>query len=205
MIPHQFSNFALTFATLSFFTLPASAEDIDIDALLTAIDKKSGQYDQLVEILQGPDATRALAAFDVMLETNDKTLRETAISAAITATDERLRARALWETLVQKDSVTLRIETAELDDEEMVAVEGWIGSVSTWAITGRFPDTQCLNLYRPTPCNVDYNMSVSGLQVDLLYKGRMHGLVTLNGEGILVGEITNPNSKAVFPVSIQLR
>lgn len=204
----QRSRLFFTAAAVGFFSLlplQVAAEDLDIDALLAAIDEKSGQYDRLIEILQGPDATRALAAFDVMLTTNDMTLRETAISAAITATDERLRARALWEMLVRKDSVTLYIETTELANEEIAALDAWIGSISTWPITARHPETQCLNLYRTERCEVAYNMSVSGLQVDIIYKGRLEGRLTLNGEGILVGHATNPNTKVVFPVSIQLR
>ncbi|WP_299828302.1 hypothetical protein [uncultured Roseobacter sp.] len=192
-------------AVCSFLPLFASAEDIDIDALLLKIDEKSGRYDQLIEILQGPNATRALAAFDVMIDTNDKTLRETAISAAIAATDERLRARALWETLVQKDTVTLSIETAELDNEAKTDLDKWIGPVSTWAITARFPETQCLNLNDTARCSPNQSFSVSGLQVDLRYAGRMEGRFSLNEEGVLVGEITNPRSKAVFPASIVLR
>lgn len=204
----KWSRVLVTGAVLSLdalFPLKVAAKDLDINELLAAIDERSGQYDQLIEILQGPDPSRALAAFDVMLATNDKTLRETAIAAAFSATDERLRARALWETLMQKDSVTLSIDTAELDDEASSALDNWIGAISNWAVFARFPDTQCLNLYRGSACEEKYHMSVSGLQVDLRYQGVFEARVSLNSESILVGEVTNPNGKAVFPVSIQLR
>ncbi|ETX11430.1 hypothetical protein OCH239_20115 [Roseivivax halodurans JCM 10272] len=184
---------------------PAAAQHLDVDALIANIDERSGQYRQLTEILQGADAARALAAFDVMLETGDKTMRETAIAAATSATDERLRARALWETLLLKDSFTIEIVTEDLDDDLRTALDTWIGPVSTWGITARFPETQCLNLYRTNVCEESYHLSVSGLKVDMRYSGTLQGSFALNPEGILAGEVMNWNSKTVYPATIQLR
>ena len=185
--------------------LPAVSQGLDIESLIADIDQRSGQYRQLTEILQGADAARALAAFDVMLETGDKTMRETAIAAATSATDERLRARALWETLLQKDSFTLLIDTEGLDDDARIALDDWIGAVSTWGITDRFPETQCLNLYSTTACQENYHLSVSGLKVDMRYRSTVQGSFALDPEGILVGEVMNWDSKAVYPATIQLR
>lgn len=185
--------------------LPTRSQDLAIDALIADIDQRSGQYRQLTEILQGADAARALAAFDVMLETGDKTMRETAIAAAMSATDERLRARALWETLLQKDSVTLVVNTEGLDDDARAALDSWIGAVSTWGITDRISETQCLNLYGAGECREDYHLSVSGLKVDMSYRGKIEGGMTLNPEGLLFGEVTNVTTKAVYPATIQLR
>lgn len=192
-------------AALCITVLPAAAQDLDVAALIADIDQRSGQYRQLTEILQGADLTRALAAFDVMLQTGDPTMRETAIAAAMTATDERLRARALWETLALKDSLTLRIDTDDLDDDAREALDGWVGAVSTWAITARNPETQCLNLNGAYDCNIAYHLSVSGLTVDMIYTSRINGSFALTSEGILVGEVTNPKSKTVYPTTIQMR
>lgn len=183
----------------------ASAQNVDVDALLSKIDQRSGQYQQLIEILQGADAARALAAFDAMLESGDKTLRETAISAAMSSTDERLRARALWETLATKDSITVVIAADGLDDDARAALGEWVGAVSTWGVTDRFADTQCVNLYSTAKCAVDYHLSVSGLKVDMRYKGTLTGGFTLNSEGVLVGEVMNPETKVVYAASVQLR
>ena len=185
--------------------LPATPQELDIEALIGAIDERSGQYRRLIEILQGQDPARALAAFDVMLETGDKTMRETAIAAAMTATDERLRARALWETLMQKDSVTLVIDAEGLGDDARAALDNWIGAISTWGITARTPDTQCLNLHGTGECHKDYHLSVSGLKVDMRYSNTVQGGFTLNPEGILAGEVTDASSKTVYPATIQLR
>lgn len=182
-----------------------AAQEIDVDAMIASIDQRSGQYAQLTEILQGADPTRALAAFDVMLESGDKTMRETAISAAMSATDERLRARALWETLSQKDSFTVQIDTEDLDQDARAALDSWIGASSTWSITDRFPDTKCLNLYRTGDCTDSYHLSVSGLKVDMLYSGRATGGFVLNTEGLLEGELMNPATNTVYAAKVQLR
>lgn len=185
--------------------LPAVSQELDMDSLIADIDQRSGQYRQLTEILQGTDAARALAAFDVMLETGDKTMRETAIAAATSATDERLRARALWETLFQRESFTLMIDTEGLDDDARTALDDWIGAVSTWGITDRFPETQCLNLYSANACSDEYHLSVSGLKVDMRYRNTFQGSFALNPEGILKGEVMNSKTKTVYPATIQLR
>ena len=184
---------------------PITAQSLDMDALLAEIDGRSGQYGQLTDILQGADPNRALAAFDVMLESGDKSLRETAISAAMTATDERLRARALWETLALKDSITLVIDTEELAEEARAALDQWVGPVSTWGITARHPETQCLNLYRTGDCQTDYHLSVSGLKMDMRFSSTIQGGFSMTPEGTLAGEVVNPSTKAVYPATIQLR
>lgn len=198
------NRFFATFILALLFT-PLSADEIDVDTLLGAIDERASQYEQLIAVLQGSDATRSLAAFDVMIETGDKTLRETAISAALTATDERLRARALWETLVAKDSVTVQIATDDLSDDQKTALDDWIGEISTWPITARFPETQCLNLFNTNNCNLEYNISVSGVQIDMRYKSRLQGRLVLNAEGSLSGTLSDPGTNDVFPATIQLR
>jgi len=186
-------------------SVPAMAQDVDMDALLAKIDSRSGQYSQLTDILQGADPNRALAAFDVMLETGDKSLRETAISAAMTATDERLRARALWETLSQKDSITIEIDTEDVEEDARAALDEWVGSISTWGITARIPETQCLNLYRTEDCQTDYHLSVSGLKVEMRYSNTIQGGFAMTSEGTLAGEVINPSTKAAYTATIQLR
>lgn len=192
----------LSFAVL---TGVAQAQSLDVDEMISSINERSGKYSKLTQILQGSDSTRALAAFDVMLESGDKTMRETAISTAMSATDERLRARALWETFSQKDSFTITVDTKDLDADGKGALVKWIGAVSTWAITARFPETQCLNLYRTKTCEPLYHVSISGLNVDVHYTNTMQGSFVLNSEGVLVGEVTNVSTKAVYPASVRLR
>lgn len=192
--------------SVAVLTGAAEAQSLNVDEMIASIDERSGQYSKLTEILQGSDATRAIAAFDVMLESGDKTMRETAVSAAMSATDERLRARALWETFSQKDSFTISVDNKDLDADAQSALDGWIGAVSTWSITARFPDTQCLNLYRANKdCETSYHISISGLNVDVIYHSQLQGSFALNSEGVLVGEIMDVSTKSVYPASVRLR
>lgn len=192
-------------AVATALAVPVVAQEGDMDALLAKIDSRSGQYGQLTDILQGADPNRALAAFDVMLETGDKSLRETAISAAMTATDERLRARALWETLSQKDSFTIEIDAEDMDEDARATLDQWVGAISTWGITARISETQCLNLYRTGDCQTDYHLSVSGLKVEMRYSNTIQGGFAMTSEGTLAGEVINPSTKAAYSATIQLR
>lgn len=195
----------LLVSILAAAAMSAHAQENDMDALLNAIDEKSGQFSQLTGILQGADTNRALAAFDVMLNTGDKSLRETAISTAMTATDVRLRARAFWEALSQKDSVTLQIDVNGLDDDARTALDQWVGPISTWSITARPENVQCLNLHGGGECSESYHLSVAGLRVEMLYSDRVQGGFFLTSEGQLAGEVTNPKTKAVYKATIELR
>jgi len=192
--------------SLCFPAMPTIAQGVDVEALIADIDERAGQYGALVEILQGPDPARALAAFDVMLETGDKTMRETAISAAMTATDERLRARALWETLAQKDSITLVIDVEGLAGDKRAALDKWIGQHSTWGLSDSFPETQCINLIgNRSSCVMDKHLSASGLSVTMIYENSIEGSFFLGPEGRLSGRVTNWSTRAVYPATIQLR
>ncbi|MCE8438520.1 hypothetical protein, partial [Rhodovulum sulfidophilum] len=120
-----------------------SAQEIDIGALMADIETRSGQYEQLIGILQGTDANRALAAFDAMVATGDPTMIEVAVNTGLSATDSRLRARALWEALSRKDAITLIIETSEIGEDDKAALDDWYGEIQTWPLNQKYPETQC--------------------------------------------------------------
>lgn len=82
-----------------------AAQDVDVEALKVKMAERADNYSTLVDILEGVDENAALAAFDVMLESGNKTLAEMAINSALAAADARLRARALWEVLARRDSL----------------------------------------------------------------------------------------------------
>lgn len=195
---------ALLAAFLMLAPLTALAQD-DVDALIATTDERTQRYDRLVEIMQGADATRALAAFDVMVETDDPTMIEVAVTAALGATDTRLRARALWEVLRRKDSITIIVATDSLDQDARAALDEWIGEESTWALFADFPDTQCINLYSSSGCYPDQHLSVSGLKVDMSLTSKFSGQFTLDSDGRLKGAIAHPKTTALYPATIEIR
>lgn len=186
---------------------PTLAQDVDIDALMADIDKRSGQYEQLIAILQGTDANRSLAAFDAMVDTGDATMIEVAVNTGLSATDSRLRARALWEALARKDSMTLIVDTAELDQDERTALDAWYGEIQTWPLYQKLPETQCINLNSTADCYIGRNLSVSGLKLDINYDPNpgISGQFTLDESGRLVGRVTDDRSKATYPATIEFR
>lgn len=186
---------------------PAQAQIADLEALLSRIDTRSGQYQQLIEILQGADANRALAAFDVMVESGDATLIEVAINSALSATDSRIRARALWEALARKDSVSVIVDTTDLDTEEKSNLNDWFGPLQTWTLREKFPDTQCINVDASSECYPGRNLSVSGIRVDMVfnYGDGLSGQFALDETGALAGQIMRFNTKSVFPARIEFR
>ncbi len=172
------------------------------------IDKRSGQVDQLIDILQGTDANRSLAAFDAMMATGDPTMIEVAVNTGLSATDSRLRARALWEALSRKDAMTLIIDTSELDQDEKAALDDWYGEIQTWPLNQKYPETQCINLCGyPSGCYIGRSLSVSGLRVDIKYEPSpgIAGQFALDEAGKLVGRVTDPGDKSTYPATIEFR
>ncbi|WP_323717931.1 hypothetical protein [Paracoccus aminovorans] len=194
---------------LAFGPAPGWAQGVDLVALMAQIDKSSGQYEQLIGILQGSDSNRALAAFDAMLRSGDKTLTEVALEAGLSATDSRLRARALWEALSHKSALSIVFDEGSLDETRKQALIEWSGQVVTLPLYAAFADRQCLNLSNSRECVPDKSVSVAGLGVDIRFDGyRSYGLnaqFSLDESGTLVGLVTNPSSNATFPARIVFR
>lgn len=192
------------------FALPVLAQDIDINALKAKIAARAVDYGALVEILEGPDGSSALAAFDVMLETGSVTLTEIAIDSALTSTDTKLRARALWEALARRDNVVVEIDTAELkgDEEAIAYLQTWYGASQSWPFYGKFPATQCINLSNGEECRPGRQLTVSGLKVDMTFSPNpgFTGTFTLEGDGVLRGTATSQyRPPRDYPATISFR
>lgn len=192
----------------------SNAQTVDIDALKAEIAERAGNYAELVDILEGADGSAALAAFDVMVESGNKTLAEMAINSGLAAADTRLRARALWETLSRRDSLVIEIDTDAISDNEeaLAQLDKWYGATQNWTLFQKFPDTQCINLNARDTCYSGYHVSVSGLKVDLLnsYTGGSHmgmkGSFVLNPDGVLRGHVGPLEGlKFDYPASITFR
>lgn len=185
----------------------AAAQSIDIDKLLVEIEERSGQYDALIDILQGTDANRSLAAFDAMIETGDATMIEVAVNTGISATDSRLRARALWEALSRRDALTIEIITDELPDDRRAALKEWYGMIQTWALYQKFPGSQCINIDSNKTCYAGRNLSVSGLTLDITYnyQNGISGKFELDESGNLSGTVMELKNKTTYPARIKFR
>lgn len=186
----------------------AFAQDIDVEALKTKIEARSGQYGELTAILDNESIDTALAAFDVMVETGNKTLTELAISAGLSAADTRLRARALWEAMSRRKAFVVQVDTASLDEgeDEQTPVGKWFGEQRSFPVHEVFAETQCLNLNTFDTCNTGSNVTISGIKLDITSGSDFAGSFELGVDGILHGTISNPRLKtAAAPATITFR
>lgn len=187
---------------------PVKAQSVDVEALKKKIAERSGQYAELVTVLEDRNPDVALAAFDVMVESGNKSLLEMAISSALSATDTRLRARALWEAVSRRDNLVTEVNTAAIENREeaLAALSDWHGAQQSWPLYERFPDTQCINLWpSPRQCH-KYQVTVSGIKLDMSYSGKISGSFVLQPNGELVGTIQDPSQPdSVYPARIVFR
>lgn len=196
------------FATLVFSTLGAGAQDIDVEALKKKIEQRSGQYSELTAILESESVDTALAAFDVMVETGNKSLTEMALSSALSAVDTRLRARALWEVMSRRRSFVVEIDKEALAEQgaDADAVREWFGEQQSFSVTNVFADTQCLNLNQRSECNASRNATISGIKLDLVMDNSISGSFTLGPDGALHGSISSPTRNSPsYPARITFR
>jgi len=197
-----------TTAILLHSAIASAAQSIDIDALKKKIEARSSQYSELVTILENEKVDTALAAFDVMVETGDKTLIEMAVSSALSATDTRLRARALWEAMSRRRNFVIEVDTDALAEQEegLQAVRSWFGEQRTFPITNVFADTQCLNLVSRNSCYADGNATISGVKLDIVRGDWLSGSFELATDGNLRGTIANPDENSPgYPARIVFR
>ncbi|QHQ33864.1 hypothetical protein [Algicella marina] len=195
-------------ALLLGLALPVSAQDIDLEALTAKIDARAGDYTTLGEILEGTDGQRALAAFDVMMESGNTTLAEIALTRSLAAPDRELRARALWEAISRRDGLVITVDTSEIDGNEtaLAVLAEWGGPIQTWPFYQKFPETQCINLYSRNDCYAGYNITISGLKLDIGYEKKIKGTFTLTEDGVLRGRIAPPAAdNLTFPATIDFR
>ena len=190
-----------------------AAQDVDVEALKVKMAERADNYSTLVDILEGVDENAALAAFDVMLESGNKTLAEMAINSALAAADTRLRARALWEVLARRDSLVLEIDTHAMkqDEEALAQLRKWIGPMQSVPLLEKFPETQCINIRKSDSCNHDFQVSISGLKVDIrdsnVSGSALVGSFILSEDGVLHGSVKplRRDFQDSFPASITLR
>lgn len=189
---------------------PASAQSVDIDALKSKIAERAGNYTELIDLLEGADGNVALAAFDVMMESENKTLAEMAMTSGLAAADTRLRARALWEAVVRRDNLIIQVDTNAIADNEaaMDHLDSWTGALHTWPLLTKFPQTQCINLRSSQQCYSGYQITVAGLKLDITHGSGAgyKGSFTLADDGVLRGHVMSTSGlQFQFPASITFR
>ena len=185
------------------------AQDIDMQALKDAIGERTSNYNELVELLDSADGNTALAAFDAMMASGDKSLQEIALTAGFAASDACLRARALWEVLSRRDNFVVMIESPEGGDAKDNKAATIAGSQLSYQIYSTFPEKQCLSLSNSkSECPAGYQATVSGLKVDLI-SSKSPGLVgafVLGTDGVLIGKVATMSDPIIsFPAKIELR
>ena len=195
-----------------FATGNAYAQKVDIDALKKQIQTDSDEFSELRGLLKNPDINVRLAAFDAMVKHGDPSLYEIAISSGLVDTDEVLRARALWETLSRRRSITFLIDPdKKVEDEKTRKI---LDTANTWTINirGVYEAGKCLNFRSSSQsndtCQVGGNFSISGTTVQFIQNysnWNSSAQLFLEGDGVLQGKITDSAKQIVYPVEIDLR
>ena len=85
--------------------LSANAFSDDKADLLTIIRAQAGQYNEFKELLNSPDQSLRIAAFDGMVNSGDPALRDIAIDEALANADVTMQSLAFREVIMGLDSV----------------------------------------------------------------------------------------------------
>jgi len=186
--------------TLS-LSLPAlSADKSD---LLAKIRANAGQYNELKQLLNNPDQSIRIAAFDGMVNSGDSALRNIALDEALANTDSTVQALALKEVIMDLDVLNFSMVLPEnASEESKKVVKKWS---STYGLTfwkkkknkekGSFEG-------RTTDDSSRLVGNVSGLEI-IFSSNSQHcmGKVTLTAGAILKGTLACPEY-SLEPTSI---
>lgn len=88
---------------------PALSSD-DAAAIIEAARERARKIDELKSVLNDPDPTLRLAAFDAMLTSKDSLMRDLAIQTGLDSTDSVMRGMALRHTIVGRDRIEFSLQ-----------------------------------------------------------------------------------------------
>ncbi len=168
----------------------AAVAQVDVTKLKEKIAARQGEYSEIMNLLEAADGTDALAVFDVLVETDNPSLLEMALNHGFTAADVTLRARALWEAMFRRDNLTIEIETDGLSDDAAAALNDWNGKTQTWDLYNKIAETKCISLRNlGNQCAAGYQLTVSGIKLDIRYTGQLSASFVLGEDGVLTGTL----------------
>jgi len=189
-------------------SLPAlSADKSD---LLAKIRANAGQYNEFKQLLNNPDQSIRIAAFDGMVNSGDSALRNIALDEALVNTDSTVQALALKEVIMDLDVLNFSIVLADsVSEESKAVVNKW---ASSYGLTffqknkekGVFSGKSTDSIQR-TSSKKGFGGNISGLKVffsseDLVCMGD----VVLTAGAILKGTLACPKY-GLEPVSITVK
>jgi len=175
----------------------------DKSGLLSKIRANAGQYNEFKQLLNNPDQSIRIAAFDGMVNSGDVALRNIALDEALANTDATLQAFAFKEIIMDLRVLNFSIEKSEgISEESKKIVKQWS---STYGLTfsskqknkekGSFEG-------RTTDYSSSMKGNISGLELIFSsYHQYCMGTVTLAAGAVLKGTLACPEYN-LSPVSI---
>jgi len=102
---------SLALVPLLLFALTPTTQADEIDDLLEKARASGSQYERIRKIInEEPDQNVRLAAFDLMLNHEDKNMKAIAIDAGLASTDRLLQAKAFQAAVFDLESIHLTLE-----------------------------------------------------------------------------------------------
>ncbi len=182
-------------------SLPALSEDKS--DLLAKIRANASQYNEFKQLLNNPDQSIRIAAFDGMVNSGDSALRNIALDEALTNTDSTLQALAFKEIIMGLDVLNFSIALSEnVSEKGKKIVTKWSSTygLTFWSDkrnkeTGSFEG-------RTTDHHTGMNGNISGLEIIFSSNSQnCMGKATLTAGAILKGTLACPRHD-LAPVSI---
>jgi len=103
---------------LLMFGLSANAFSDDKADLLAKIRAQAGQYNEFKELLNSPDQSLRIAAFDGMVNSGDPALRDVAIDEALANADVTMQSLAFREAIMGLDTINFAMELPDKASEK---------------------------------------------------------------------------------------
>lgn len=175
--------------TLLFASFNVFAQQADPAKLIEEARARAKKIDEIKAVLNDPDQTVRLAAFEAMVGSGDPLMRDLAIQAGFAASDSTMRALAFKHALLGLDRLVFALAVDEGEPKERIehskAVLERTGSTASIGFDRKRTDVARGNFYRP---GFDYSGKVEGLAVTFNF-GEISGELRLQDDNTLLGRV----------------
>lgn len=173
---------------------------------LDQIKKKSAELKEFRDLLNSPDSTIRLGAFDSMSKSDNMALRQMALDEGINSQDAVLRSLAFQKLIMSLKTLSMNVQTEGMNADEKKQVLGTMSELYTMSFQKFEKSGSSLNFR--TKDNLGGSAreaNINGLKFNW-QSLRCAGEATLQTGGLLAGNVRCSNIKNVtIPVSAMIR
>lgn len=200
---------------LAALSIGTSAVALTPDELKALVDKRAAAFDPIQALLNDPDPVRSMAAMELMIESGEPHLMQSAVDFGLQSAMPEIRRTAVLGFLRSRPTLLLKVDASQGADEKFeeyfrYATSGTVlpNGAATYSVNvGTFdPDQNCFLRTGSERCAID--VSPTGLSITKVNESNKNYFTRSNlffsEDGSLTGATSVANVTGSFPTTLRL-